>query len=116
VKPLALKRGDIYTAATGSGYGSKPRPVLIIQADAFRMMSKTLVILIGQPVEGAGAIRVLLEPDATNGLREVSEVMVDAILPVRPENFGRHVGSVSDSDLRRVEHALLVFLGINSAQ
>lgn len=109
-----MKRGDIYTAATGSGYGSKPRPVLIVQADAFRMTSKTLVALIGDPVEGAAPVRVTVEPNAVNNLTKISEVMVDAILPVRPENFGKHIGRLEDADLRRVEAALVLFFGIGS--
>lgn len=111
-----MKRGDIYTAATGGGYGSKPRPVLIIQSDIFRMIAKTLVILIGSRVEGAAAVRVAIEPDTTNNLRGPSEVMIDAILPVRPEQFGTHVGWLVDDDMRRVEAALLLFLGIGAAR
>ncbi len=109
-----MKRGDIYTAATGNGCGSKPRPVLVIQADEFRMIAKTLVILIGSPVEGAEAVRVRVEPSETNNLRTASEIMVDAMLPVEPEQFGRFVGRLSAAEMRRVENALLTFLGIGA--
>ena len=30
-----MKRGEIWTAAAGSGYAGKPRPVVIIQDDRF---------------------------------------------------------------------------------
>ena len=30
-----MKRGEIWTMAGGSGYASKPRPVVIVQDDAF---------------------------------------------------------------------------------
>lgn len=110
-----MKRGDIYTAATGGGYGSKPRPVLIVQADAFRMTSKTLVALIGSPVDGAETLRVPVEPDAANNLRGPSHVMVDALLPVRPEQFGAHVGRLGDADMRRVDIGLVMVLGIGTA-
>ena len=30
-----MKRGDIWTAAGGSGYAGKPKPVVIIQDDHF---------------------------------------------------------------------------------
>lgn len=109
-----MTRGDIYTAATGSGYGGQPRPVLIIQSDAFRVLTKTLVALIGSPVEAAAPIRVMIEPDTTNNLRRISQVMVDAMLPVRPEQFGRHIGHLGAEDMRRVEQSLLVFLGIGT--
>lgn len=106
-----MKRGAIYTAATGHGYGSKPRPVLIIQSDDFSGLTKVLVALIGSPTEDATYIRVLLEPDETNGLLAPSEVMVDTILAVRAEKFGRHVGFLREVDMARVDQALLTILG-----
>jgi mRNA interferase MazF len=30
-----VKRGELWTMAGGSGYASKPRPVVIVQDDAF---------------------------------------------------------------------------------
>ena len=30
-----MKRGELWTTADGSGYASKPRPVVIVQDDAF---------------------------------------------------------------------------------
>lgn len=106
-----MKRGDIYTAATGHGFGGKPRPVLVLQADAFCDLSKIIVALIGSPVEAAEGIRVRVAPDEDNGLLAPSDVQVDTILPVRTGNFGRHVGTLSNADMRNVERALLVFLG-----
>jgi mRNA interferase MazF len=106
-----LKRGDIYTAATGQGFGGKPRPVLIIQDDAFCAMSKVLVAPFGTPVDEAEAIRVIVAPDGANGLRMPSEVMIDTIYPVRSRDFGRQIGRLADADMRRVDTALLVFLG-----
>ncbi len=106
-----MKRGDVYTAATGHGYSSKPRPVLIIQADEFEGLAKVLVALIGSPVEEAHRIRVRLEPDAVNGLLASSDAMVDTIMAVRREKFGRHMGHLADADMSRVNTALLAILG-----
>jgi mRNA interferase MazF len=97
-----LKRGEIYTAATGHGFGSKPRPVVIVQGDDFCHMSKILV---------APDIRVAVAPDPGNGLKARSEIMIDTIMPVRVGNFGSYVGLLADSDIRRVDIALLTFLG-----
>ena len=110
-----FERGDIYTAATGTGFGGKPRPVLIIQSDAFPTRSKLLVALIGSPVEGTAPVRVDIAPDSANTLRVASQVMTDILLPVRPDQFGRHVGHLSPGDMRRVDQALLLFLGIGTA-
>lgn len=106
-----MRRGEIHTAATGHGFGGKPRPVLVMQADAFCDLSKILVVLIGSPVDAAENIRVRVAPDAGNGLLAPSDVQVDTILPVRVRDFGRHVGTLSDADMRNVERAMLVFLG-----
>lgn len=105
-----MRRGDIYTAATGGGYGGKPRPVLIIQGDAFPT-AKRLVALIGSPIEGAAPVRVPIDPDPTNNLRSASEVMVDVVQTVRAHHFGDHVGRLRDEDMRRVDVALLLVLG-----
>lgn len=106
-----MKRGDIYVAATGSGFGSKPRPVLIVQGDEFCDMSKILVAPIGSPVDLPEDVRVAVAPDAGNGLKAPSEVMIDTIMPVRTNQFGLHLGVLADTDLKRVERALLIFLG-----
>jgi mRNA interferase MazF len=106
-----LKRGEIYTAATGHGFGSKPRPVVIVQGDDFCHMSKILVAPIGTPVDLDEDIRVAVAPDPGNGLKARSEIMIDTIMPVRVGNFGSYVGLLADSDIRRVDIALLTFLG-----
>jgi mRNA interferase MazF len=110
-----LKRGDVYTAATGGGYGGKPRPVLLIQSDVFRS-AKQLVALIGSPVAGMEAVRVRVEPDESNGLIGISEVAVDTIVTVKPRQFGKRLGRLRDEDLRRVDRALMVFLGLDRGQ
>lgn len=106
-----MKRGSLYTATTGHGYGAKPRPVLIIQADELKDLTKVLVALIGSPVEPPSRIRVSVEPDARNGLIGRSDVMVDTIMAVRRDKFGRHVGQLADADMARVDTALLTILG-----
>ena len=41
-----MKRGEIWTMAGGPGYASKPRPVLIVQDDAFAARNSVTVCLI----------------------------------------------------------------------
>lgn len=105
-----MKRGDLYTTAIG--FGGKPRPVLIVQADAFSDLSKRLMVLIGRPVDGASAIRVPVESSEINNLRAASEVMIDTILPVRSNELGVYTGRVSSEDMRRVDTALMLFFGL----
>ena len=109
-----MRRGDIYTAATGSGFGGKPRSVLIIQSDVFPTAAKRLVALIGSPVDAAAPIRVDIAPDASNNLLGASQVMMDIILPVRSDQFGTQVGRLAERDMRRVDEALMLVLGIGT--
>ena len=106
-----MKRGDIYTAATGGGYGGKPRPVLVIQNDAYPT-AKRLVALIGSPFPNAMPLRVPIEPDETNNLQCTSTVMVDVLQAVRAHHFGAYVGCLRDDDMGRVDMALLLALGL----
>ena len=41
-----MKRGEIWTMAGGPGYASKPRPVVIVQDDAFTARDSIVVCLI----------------------------------------------------------------------
>lgn len=107
-----MKRGDIYTAAIGGAFGGKPRPVLVVQADAYATESKRLVALIGSPMQDAPLVRVEVRPDLTNNLRSISHVMVDTILTPRRDEFGKHVGRLEEIDMRRVDAALLLVMGL----
>lgn len=111
-----MNRGDIYTAATGGGYGGKPRPVLIVQADRYSTDSKKIVALIASPVEGALPVRVEVAPNDTNKLKSVSHVMVDVIYTIRHDQFGYRIGRMDDADMRRIDSALLLVMGIGTAE
>jgi len=39
-----MKRGEIWTMAGGPGYASKPRPVVIIQDDAFDETASIILV------------------------------------------------------------------------
>ena len=64
-----MKRGEIWTAAGGPGYAGKPRPVVIVQSDAFDATKfVTTYGLTTDPTE-APLARVLIAPSETNGSR-----------------------------------------------
>ena len=107
-----MRRGDIYTAAIGGSYGSKPRPVLVVQADLYATESKRMVALIGSPIDDAPPVRVEVAADPINNLRSLSHVMVDTILTARHDEFGTFVGRLAEPDMRRVDDALLLILGL----
>ena len=106
-----MKRGDVWSAATGSGFGSKPRPVIIVQSDVFGETPNVIVALCNTAIGDADDIRPRIQPDAENLLENVSDVTVDILVTVPRPKFGKRIGQLSDADQARVYSALLVMLG-----
>lgn len=108
-----MKRGEIWTVSA-SGYAGKPRPAVIIQDNLFdATASVTICALTSDPTD-APILRVPIDPDASNGIRAPSRVMVDKITSVPRARVGDRVGRLSDDDITRVDRAILVFLGLVS--
>ncbi len=106
-----MRRGEIWSAATGRGYGSKPRPVVVVQSDAFGDTPHRIVALCNTAKGEQEDIRPRITPDSLNHLEAVSDVAVDILVTVEHDKFGQAIGQLSDSDLARVDHALLLILG-----
>ncbi len=106
-----MNRGDV-VVATGPGFGNKPRPFVVMQADSYAMLSTVILLPITTELAvPPSRLRVRLEPDTRNGLRRLSEVMTDIPVTVRPDKVDQHVGKLNQDELRRVEQALLLVLG-----
>jgi mRNA interferase MazF len=107
-----MRRGEVWTAAAGSGYVGKPRPVAIIQDDRFdATVSVTICAFTTDPTE-APLFRLLVEPNQVNGLREPSSLMVDKITTVPRSKLGDRLGRLSDDDIVRLGRAVMVFFGL----
>lgn len=107
-----MKRGEIWTMAGGSGYAGKPRPVLIVQDDAFAERDSVTVCLITTDPADLPVFRIPVEPTADNGLRAASRLMVDKVTTVQRSRLGQRIGQLADDDLLRLNRSLLVFLGL----
>lgn len=107
-----MKRGEIWTAASGSGYTGKPRPVVVIQDDRFDATNSITVCAFTTDPTEAPLIRLVVEPDSTNGLRERSSLMVDKITTIRRETLGEKIGILAHDDMTRLERAVMVFFGL----
>lgn len=106
-----MKRGDI-VVATGPGFGGKPRPNLVIQADAYLILPTLILLPITSDLaDPPSLLRVRIEPDSANGLQKVSEVMADIPFTTRPDKVHKRAGTLSPEDMERVEDALLLVLG-----
>jgi mRNA interferase MazF len=98
--------------AGGSGYAGKPRPVLIVQDDAFAERDSVTVCLITTDPADLPVFRILAESTADNGLRAASRLMVDKVTTVQRSRLGHRIGQLTDDDLLRLNRSLLVFLGL----
>lgn len=108
-----MKRGEIWTVSA-SGYAGKPRRAVIIQDDLFEATTSVTICAVTSDPTDAPILRVPIEPDASNGIRARSRVMVDKITTVPRARVGNRVGRLSDDDLTRLDRAILVFLGLVS--
>jgi mRNA interferase MazF len=110
-----VKRGEVWTAAGGSGYTGKPRPVVVIQDDRFDATDSVTVCAFTTDPTDAPLIRLPIEPAPLNGLHERSALMVDKLTTVQRSRLGARVGRLSDEDMVRLGRAVIVFLGLAGA-
>ena len=106
-----MRRGEVWTAAGGKDYAGKPRPVVIVQSDAFDATeSVTVCGLTTNPTE-APLVRPVIEPNDTNGLNVTCRLMADKITTMPRAKLGNRVGRLADEDVLRMNRVILVFLG-----
>ncbi len=105
------RRGEFVTIALSGNFG-KPRPALVLQADQFTGTATVTVLLVSSTVVEAPLLRVTVHPDAQNGLRRPSQVMVDKAMTVKREKLGQVFGRIDSEALLEIERCLAVFLGI----
>jgi len=110
-----VRRGEIWTVASGPDYAGKPRPAVIVQDDRFDTDSVTVCPLTSDPTE-APLLRLPLEPSADNGLTATSRLMVDKITTVRRVKLGERIGALDDAALVALNRSMIVFLGIASGE
>lgn len=106
-----MKRGEVVTIALPGAYG-KPRPALVIQSDHFEAHSSVIILPVTSDLRVAPLMRITVDPTDGNGLRKVSQVMVDKAQTVPREKVGAVIGKLEDETLVAVNRALAVFLGI----
>ena len=102
----------IYVATVRDAYTGKPRPVVIVQDDRFdATASVTVCPLTTNPVQ-APLIRIAVNLTASTGIEQQSSIMVDKITTMPRGNVRDRLGRITDTDLIRLDRALVVFLGL----
>ena len=106
-----MRRGEVWTLS-GSGYAGKPRPAVIVEDDRFDATESVTVCAFTTDATEAPLIRLVTEPDADNGLRLTSRLMVDKITTVPKRRLGERIGNLPAADVVRLNRAIAVFLGL----
>ena len=107
-----MKRGDIFLASAGSGYAGKPRPVIIVQADALSSLTSVLVV----PLTTSGPItpylRLDIKASEDTGLAEDSRAMVDKVVAIPTSKLGPLLGKLDPTTMRAINRGLATVLGL----
>lgn len=106
-----MKRGDLVVVVLQGDYG-KPRPALIVQSDLFDEHPSFTIAPITSTIADAPLFRVTVEPTVGNGLRAVSQIMVDKVTTVRRERVTQTIGRLEEDAIVRVSRALILWLGL----
>lgn len=106
-----LHRGDLVTVAL-QGDAGKPRPALVAQSDLFDLHPSVVIIPVTSELREAPLFRLRVQPDERNGLRALSDLMIDKPQTVRRERIGSVFGSLSAEQMVEVNRALALFLGL----
>jgi mRNA interferase MazF len=106
-----MKRGDLVTVAVSGDY-VKPRPALIVQADAFDLHPSVIVLPLTSEMHDAPLVRVTVEAGESTGLRVPSQIMVDKATAVPRVKLGARIGQVDEITMRTVSEAMRGFLGL----
>ncbi|MCP5277042.1 MAG: type II toxin-antitoxin system PemK/MazF family toxin [Thiobacillus sp.] len=109
-----MRRGDLVTVALlgedGKPHG-KPRPALVIQSDLFAEHPSVTILPVTGELRATPLFRIQIEPTPENGLRVVSQVMVDKAQSVPRDKIGTAFGRLDAEAMVAVNRALAVFLG-----
>jgi mRNA interferase MazF len=106
-----MRRGDIVAAAFSGDYG-KPRPVLIVQDNAFRGLESFTILPLTTDLKDSALIRLTITPTRANGLRMTSQIMIDKTATLALGCIGQHIGHAETETMLRVDAALAAFLGL----
>lgn len=107
-----MRRGDICIAAARGVYTGKPRPVVVVQDDRFDGTASVTVCPLTSNEVQAPLSRIPILPTPLAGIEHASYIMVDKITTMPRANVSDRLGRLEDSDLVRLDRALVVFLGL----
>lgn len=113
---IIIKRGEIYYADLGKGYGSKQggrRPVVIIQNDIGNKFSPMVTVVpLTSRVKRQMPTHVTIDP-ASCGIRNTSIVLGEQIMTINKSQLsGCKIGMCNNDIMKKVNYAIMVQMGL----
>lgn len=105
-----MRRGDVVTVALQGDFG-KPRLAVIVQSDLFEDIPTVTLVAFTSHLQDAELLRHTVAPSAENGLKLVSQAMVDKLSTLPRAKVGAVVGRLDPVDMEAINQRLAVFLG-----
>ena len=102
-----MRRGDVVRVADG-----KPRPAVIVQSDDLPTPEMLLICPLTSYLTDAPIYRIMVKPDARNGLLAPSQLMADRTGPIRRDRIDGVIGRLTESDLDRLATAPATILDL----
>jgi mRNA interferase MazF len=107
-----MRRGDVVVVAVNGDYG-KARPAVIVQTDAFPESHASVVICqMTTILVEAVDFRISVGPSDSNGLHEMSQIMVDKPVTVKRERVGQVIGRLTVDQIVKLDNALAFVMGL----
>ena len=106
-----MKRGEVWTVS-GTGYAGKPRPAVIVQDERFSGTDSITLCAFTTDSADAPLFRLPVQANEANGLKADCRLMVDKLISVPRTRMGKRLGQLGDTDMLRLNRAVLVFLGL----
>ncbi len=107
-----MKRGDVVTVALQGDLG-KPRPAVIVETDLLAPARHVLICPGTSHIQQeAPNRRFMVEPTATNGLREPTQFQIDKVNFVRRDKCRTVIGCLDAEAMAGISARLIVVLGL----
>ena len=111
-----MKRGEIWTVAGHAACAGKPRPAVIVQDDRFDANDSIVVCPLTTDPTPAPLFRLPVRQSPQAGLRSPCRLMVDKVTAVPRKRLAVRVGSLTSDEMRALNRALFVFLGLSETE
>jgi len=113
---MTVRRGEIYYADLDPVVGSEQsgvRPVLILQNDTGNLHSPTTIAAALTGNTGKARLLTHCRIGVRTGLPRTSLVLLEQIRTVDKRRLREYVGELGEGDMRGVDAALAISLGLN---